>query len=70
MERRYLIVIEKTEHGFSAYAPDIDGCVAVGETREEAIKNIQGKPSSFISMEYEKTAYLCLKAMRRIHSLS
>lgn len=38
---RYLIVIEKADSNFSAYSPDIDGCVAAGETREEAIKNMQ-----------------------------
>jgi predicted RNase H-like HicB family nuclease len=35
-ERQYLIVIEGTdEAGFSAYAPDLPGCVAAGATREE-----------------------------------
>jgi predicted RNase H-like HicB family nuclease len=32
---RYLIVIEKTDTGYSAYSPDLDGCVAAGSTREE-----------------------------------
>lgn len=32
---RYLIVIEKTDTGFSAYSPDLDGCVATGPTRDE-----------------------------------
>ena len=32
---RYLIVIETTETGYSAYSPDLDGCVATGSTREE-----------------------------------
>ncbi len=31
---KYLIIIEKTETGFSAYSPDLPGCVATGETRE------------------------------------
>ena len=35
---RYLIVIEKTETGFSAYSPDLDGCIATGTTREEVEK--------------------------------
>ena len=35
---RYLIVIEETETGFSAYSPDLDGCVATGETREQVEK--------------------------------
>jgi predicted RNase H-like HicB family nuclease len=32
---KYLIVIEKTTTGYSAYSPDVLGCVATGETREE-----------------------------------
>ena len=31
----YLIIIEKTKTGYSAYSPDIDGCIAVGDTKEE-----------------------------------
>jgi predicted RNase H-like HicB family nuclease len=33
--KKYLIVIEQTGTGFSAYSPDLDGCVATGKTREE-----------------------------------
>ena len=32
---KYLIVVEKTDTGYSAYSPDLDGCVATGATREE-----------------------------------
>jgi len=32
---RYLIVVEKTDSGYSAYSPDLDGCVATGATQEE-----------------------------------
>lgn len=32
---RYLVIIEKTPTGFSAYSPDLPGCVATGDTREE-----------------------------------
>ncbi|WP_425515755.1 type II toxin-antitoxin system HicB family antitoxin [Methanofollis formosanus] len=38
---RYLIVIEKTEGNYSAYSPDLPGCVATGKTREEAEENMQ-----------------------------
>ena len=31
---KYLIVIEQTESGFSAYSPDVPGCVATGTSRE------------------------------------
>ncbi|HEY4745899.1 MAG TPA: type II toxin-antitoxin system HicB family antitoxin [Desulfuromonadaceae bacterium] len=37
---RFLVVIEKTESNFSAYAPDLPGCVATGATREEAEANM------------------------------
>ena len=31
---RYLIVPEETPTGFSAYSPDIPGCIATGRNRE------------------------------------
>ena len=31
----YAIVIEKGETSYGAYVPDLPGCVAVGETKEE-----------------------------------
>ena len=34
--RRYLIVVEKSESGYCAYAPDLPGCVGVGKSIEEA----------------------------------
>ncbi|MDI6778744.1 MAG: type II toxin-antitoxin system HicB family antitoxin [Bacteroidota bacterium] len=37
---RFLIVIEKTNGNYSAYSPDLPGCVATGETREEVEKNM------------------------------
>ena len=33
---RFLIVIEKAGKNFSAYSPDLPGCVATGKTREDA----------------------------------
>jgi len=38
---KYLIVIEKTNTGYSAYSPDIDGCVATGSTKKETEKNMK-----------------------------
>ena len=33
---KFLIVIEPSKTGFSAYSPDLPGCVATGSTRAEA----------------------------------
>ena len=33
--KKYLIIIENTITGYSAYSPDLDGCVATGRTKEE-----------------------------------
>jgi predicted RNase H-like HicB family nuclease len=38
---RYAIVIEKAENNYSAYVPDLPGCVATGETIEETEKEIR-----------------------------
>jgi predicted RNase H-like HicB family nuclease len=37
---RFLIVIEKAENNYSAYSPDLPGCVATGATREDTEKNM------------------------------
>ena len=37
---RFLIVIEKANENYSAYSPDLPGCIATGETREEVERNM------------------------------
>ena len=37
---RFLIVIEKANGNYSAYSPDIPGCIATGKTKDEAAKNL------------------------------
>ncbi len=34
---RYMVVIERGETSWGAHVPDLPGCVAVGETREEVL---------------------------------
>jgi len=38
---KYLVVIEKTRTGYSAYSPDVLGCVSTGATLEEVNQNMQ-----------------------------
>ncbi len=49
---KYVVVYEKTENNYSAYIPDLPGCVAAGETREEVQRLIR------------KAIAMHLKAMR------
>ena len=39
--KKYLVVVEKTHTGYSAYSPDLDGFVATGRTREEVESQMQ-----------------------------
>jgi predicted RNase H-like HicB family nuclease len=38
---KYAVVYEKAPNNFSAYVPDLPGCVATGATREEVEQNIR-----------------------------
>jgi predicted RNase H-like HicB family nuclease len=40
-ETRYPVIIEHTETGYSAYSPDVPGCAAVGDTKEETRRNFE-----------------------------
>ena len=39
--KKYLVIIEETATGYSAYSPDLPGCIATGATREEVEKEMQ-----------------------------
>ncbi len=41
MNESYLIVLEKSETGFSAYSPDVPRCIATGETLEETTEQMR-----------------------------
>jgi predicted RNase H-like HicB family nuclease len=38
---KYLVVVEKAQNNYSAYVPDLPGCVATGGTPEEVHQNIR-----------------------------
>jgi len=38
---RYMVVLERDERSWGAHVPDLPGCIAAGETREEALKLIR-----------------------------
>lgn len=37
---KYLVIIEKINNNYSAYLPDVSGCIATGKTIEETKNNI------------------------------
>ena len=41
MNRKYLLVIERTETGYSAYSPDLPGCIATAATKEEVVERMR-----------------------------
>jgi predicted RNase H-like HicB family nuclease len=38
---KYLVIIEPTDTGFSAYSPDLPGCVSTGATRDQCEANMR-----------------------------
>jgi len=38
---RYLIVIEKAQGNYSAFSPDLPGCIATGKSRAATEKNMK-----------------------------
>lgn len=38
---RYLVVVEKGPSSYGAHVPDLPGCIAAGETKEEALSLIR-----------------------------
>jgi predicted RNase H-like HicB family nuclease len=37
---RFLVIIEKANGNYSAYSPDLPGCVATGESHEQVARNM------------------------------
>jgi predicted RNase H-like HicB family nuclease len=41
MSMKYLVVVEKGESSWGAHVPDLPGCVAIGESKDEVLKLIK-----------------------------
>ena len=41
MSQAFAVVIEETDHNFSAYGPDLPGCVATGASRDAVLAEIR-----------------------------
>ena len=53
MKPKYTVVIEKAPNNYSAYVPDLPGCVAAAETREETLKLIREGIEIYIETSIE-----------------
>jgi predicted RNase H-like HicB family nuclease len=52
--RKYLVVVEQAEGNYSAYLPDIDGCVATGDTVEETLATMKEALTSHLELMAEE----------------
>ena len=41
MTYRYQVTLIKSEEGYAVFCPDLPGCCSQGETKEEALQNIE-----------------------------
>jgi predicted RNase H-like HicB family nuclease len=39
--KKYLVIIVQIDSGYSAYSPDLSGCISTGATREEVERNMR-----------------------------
>ncbi len=51
---KFLIILEKSKTGFSAYSPDVDGCIAIGDTIQECRNNMEEALKFHIDLMLEK----------------
>jgi len=60
MSYKVSAVIEKDEHGYYAYCPELDGCQTQGDTLEEVIKNIREAVELYLETlsEEDRNLYL------------
>ncbi|MCS7219261.1 MAG: type II toxin-antitoxin system HicB family antitoxin [Thermus sp.] len=48
-----VLLVPEPEGGFTALVPDLEGCVSVGETEEEALANLEEARQLWIETAYE-----------------
>ena len=60
MSYKVSIIIEKDEHGFYAYCPELEGCQSQGDTLEEVMTNIKEAIELYLETlpENERKEYL------------
>ena len=47
---KFRVVLYETEEGFGVFCPSLHGCVSQGDTREEALENIQSAIREYLEV--------------------
>lgn len=60
MSYKVSVVIEKDEHGYYAYCPELEGCQTQGDSLDEVMANIKEAIELYVETlsDEEKKAYL------------
>ena len=60
MSYKVNVVIEKDDHGYYAYSPELEGCQSQGDSYEEALANIREAIELYLETldEEERKQYL------------
>ena len=63
------MVIEKTDTGFSAFSPDVPGCITVGKTVESTIVNMREAIELYMeNCNRRRAGFTCFKKYRTAYS--
>lgn len=50
----YLVIIHRSKYGYDIHVPALPGCHSQGETKKEALKNIQDAILTYLEMEKDE----------------
>ena len=69
-EKNFHIVLEKQEEGgYTAYVPELPGCISQGETEKEALKNIKEAIELYLEELYASKMEETLKRVKVIEPM-
>ena len=63
---KYTIIIEKAEGNYSAYCPDLPGCIATGSTEEETVQRMKSAIEFHIKGLREEKTFVPLPSSRAV----
>ncbi len=52
--QRYLVIVERAGGNYSAYSPDLPGCIATGDTVEETVATMREAMSGHLALMREQ----------------